>query len=153
VVGVIDQVEAIESGRGVWLRQADGQPVLVVGEAVPEGLRHRQSVRVLGVPGSDLIGRGRDGLQRQYTVVEAIEVQLLPPGGPGTWVFWPLLAVLAAVAAVVVVAARRGGHGVRERRGRGTTDQAWEALEPADLPEDPAEALAVLAQRADEEQA
>ncbi len=148
VLGVIDQIDALDPGWGVWVRQADAQPILVTVDSIPEGLSQRQRIRAIGFRGDDLVRQGRDGRQRAYPVLLASEIQQILPGEAGGWLFWPLLLL---VAVVLILTGRFGGGSARRASEIDQSDQSWKSLEPTDLPKDPAEALAVLAQRANEE--
>ncbi len=148
IVGVVDERGALESGNGIWVRGAAEEPILVIGEAVPATMARGQRVRIHGVRGEDLTARGRDGILRRYEVLQATTLHAVPSTEGNGWVYWPLLMLLAAA---LLLTMRFGGRSAARPTPRREFEHAWTSLEPTDLPEDPAEALAVLAQRADEE--
>jgi hypothetical protein len=132
---------------GEWfLRLADGTTVVCAVEDPPDpapatGAR----VTLLGCPWGTLEATGRDGVRRSWPLHVSVFGGVVPAPSGGRW--WPLMmgTVLVLLVVWTVLVARI-------RRSRRTTSRGGGGISPkekgsTDLPDDPAEAMSVLAGR------
>ena len=156
VEGRIEQIDQEQSGfRDIWIRAAGDQLVLVRGHEQVEECIVGDRVHAACTRGEDSVQIARDGRTRRYTFLQAEGPLLRMSSAP--FPVW-MLALLAGLLAVfLMLAIMFGRRPIRPRPARvmgveNELEADWLAVEPSDLPADPADALAELARRADEEQ-
>ncbi len=155
VRGVVAQIDVVHSGgTHVWLRPELGDPVRVQWR-MPDVLPEVGDEVVFQVRWQDpVVDRARDGVVRTWPTAMGIGWQPVPRPGSERYadVMTGLLAILGVIFVGVFLLSRSSGQGKRgsARRRTEALPSGW-GVESTDLPADPAEALAELARRADEE--
>ena len=90
----------------------------------------------------------RDGVSRSYRVLHAAPpIVVVQASGDVGWMPLLLVGLVVLMVPLTIVLSRRGR--AARRPALDHDDAAWTPLEPSDLPDDPADALAELARRAD----
>ena len=147
ISGQVEQIDLMPEGSQVWVRPMGESPVLVVlqdGTSTPVG----SQIIVKGTRGDDQVREARDGRSRPYRLLYAeAPLEVVKAGVTRDWLSLLLMALVLMLVPFTILLSRRSGRKVYRSVELASDD--WAPLEPTDLPEDPVEALAELARRAD----